>query len=160
MAADLLMEVEGLKGEAGDSTFENAMALDGWSFSMSRGAHWEGPNRTISDATVTDITVTCGIDQMVVGIAALCLAPRPAGKHVMIIQRRPGGGAVGETFLVISLEEVVFTGLSQSAGPTGLPQCLISMNFTRVSYDYFPQSSRGGQSGAAFNWRWEAATDD
>lgn len=158
MASDLLMLVDGLKGEANDPDWPDAMALNSWSLGAQRNpVSAMGGQRGFSDTHVSDLTVTCGIDQMTTGITAMCVVTKEQPKTVQLIQRRPGGGATGETFLKITLTNTIFTSVQYVSTDAALPAVSISMAYEQIEFEYLPQSTASGQNKGSYSWTWSAS---
>ena len=98
-------------------------------------------------ASFTDINFTAPASAAGPLLAAACAT----GKHIanaLLTVRKSGGGGGGFEFITIKLQDVLVSSYAQSGAADGhdvRPTEAFSLNYARITFDYFPQP-QGGQA--------------
>jgi type VI secretion system secreted protein Hcp len=132
-----------VKGDVTTSGFTDQIELGSFQWGVGRGVGsptGASGNREASTPSVSEITITKGLDQGTDGI--LKEAFSGAGKATAVISfvRTDGGGGVA--YLVYTLTNVMLSGYSISSGGDR-PSESLSLNFTKIEVKVTPQKDDG-----------------
>lgn len=149
MAFDMTLKFEGgkpsdIKGESKLDKREDQIDILAWSWGMSQsGTFHTGGGGGAGRANVQDMSLTKWLDN---STTKLMLAVATGG-HIdkaTLDVRKAGGNASGEQYLKIVMEKVMVTSVS-TGGSGGEDQLTenISLNFAKVTTEYFKQDDKG-----------------
>ncbi|MGC4088538.1 MAG: type VI secretion system tube protein Hcp [Polyangiaceae bacterium] len=143
MATDMYLKLEGIEGEALDSS--HAAEIDVQSFdygaTQSATAH-EGGGSTSGRADVHDLTIVKHVDKSSPLLFSLCCSGQHIPKATLSI--RKAGGKKPIDYLVITLEQVLVSSFKAGAqGSSDRVSETMVLNFATIKIDYTPQKEDG-----------------
>lgn len=141
MPSEIILKIEGVKGESRDDTYKGEIDISSWSWGMTNtGQAHLGEGSGHGLAKVQDIHFTKIIDKSSSKLMQHCCS----GKHfpkATLIQRRSGGDKLVE-FLKIEFEQVLVS--SYQTGSHGdSPTDSFSLNFAKYTATYKLQNADG-----------------
>jgi type VI secretion system secreted protein Hcp len=145
MAVDMFINMgANIKGETQDAAQKGASDIDvlAWSWGMSQsGTTHMGPGGGAGKVNVQDLSFTKYIDSASHALQLHCMN----GKHIpkaVLLCRKAGGEQ--KKYIEITMEDVLVTSVSTggSGGEDRLTEN-VSLNFAKVSFEYFKQDSTG-----------------
>jgi type VI secretion system secreted protein Hcp len=157
MAVDMFIKIGDLKGESKDKTHKEKIDVLSWSWGMSNsGSAHSGGGAGAGKVNVQDLSFTKWVDSSTPPLMLACCN----GKHydeALLIVRKAGEKPV--EYIKIKMTEVLIT--SVSAGGSGGEDRLtenVSLNFSKVHYDYTPQDDKGA-AGTTIPMSWDIAAN-
>lgn len=160
MAIDYFLKIDGIEGESPASGHEKEISLLSWQWGATNSgsmAHGEGGGT--GKASVNDLHATLYVNKGSPQLIKACVT----GKHIkdaLLCCRKTGGDAKPYDYLKIKLENVIVSSY-QTGGSHGeeIPVDSISLNFNKITYDYFVQDTAKGtvQSAGPVNYDVKAA---
>lgn len=145
MAVDMFMNMgDKIKGETQDSAQSKTNDIDvlSWSWGMSQsGVTHTGGGGGAGKVNVQDLTFTKYIDSSSPALAQACCTGTHIPKCVLLCRK---AGGKQQKYLEITMEQVLVTSLSDggSGGQDRLTES-VSLNFSKVTYEYFKQDKDG-----------------
>ncbi len=154
MAADYLLEIDGIKGESSDGKLAGNIEISsfGWGCSNA-GTSGAGGGGGSGKVSFSDISFHTGVS-----IASpLLMLACASGQHIKSAKlhvRKQGGSQ--EEYYTIKLEHVLVTSYRSGDAPGGAAavEDSFSLNFTKISYDYKPQKA-DGTLGSVISASWD-----
>jgi type VI secretion system secreted protein Hcp len=142
---EYFLTIEGIPGES--MAMEKAIDLLSWSWGASQaGTMAYGGGGGAGKASVQDISFSMRENKASPKLLNACLS----GAHISkaVLEARKAGGKP-EKFLVVTLEDVLVSSY-QTGGSWGdpIPVNQISLNFSRLSYEYLAQNAKGAMETA------------
>jgi len=149
LAVDMFMKIGDIKGESTDKKYEKAIDVLGWSWGISNtGTTHQGSGGGSGKASVQDLTFTKYTDA---ATHALLLSASNGTHHkkANLVVRKAGGKGAPIEYIKIEMEEVLVTAVScgGSGGEDRLTES-VSLNFSKVKYEYVPQKADGSPDSA------------
>jgi len=150
MAVDMFINMgANIKGETQDDAQKAKNDIDvlAWSWGMSQsGTTHMGPGGGAGKVNIQDLSFTKYIDSASPAIQVHCML----GKHIpkcVILVRKAGGKQ--EKYLEITMEQVMVSSVSTggSGGEDRLTEN-VSLNFSKIAFEYFSQGSDGATKSA------------
>ncbi|MBM6400602.1 Hcp family type VI secretion system effector [Phycicoccus sonneratiae] len=130
-----------IKGESQDARHRDEIDVLAWSWGVSQtAAAGHGGGAGSGKATFQDFVLTHHIDRA----SPLLLKACATGQHVKdatVTVRRPGGGQ--QEYLVITLGDVLVSGVSMGVSEDGSTHETVILSFARVDLEYRPQKPNG-----------------
>jgi type VI secretion system secreted protein Hcp len=152
MAADMFLELDGIKGESIDHKHKDKIDILAWSWGLSQsGTFTSGSGGGAGKANFQDVSVTKFIDKASTDLMFHCAS----GKHIakgQIIVRKAGENPL--EYLVIKFTNMLVSSVNTggSGGEDRLTEN-ISLNFGKVEVAYKIQDEKGGgKDGGQFTW--------
>lgn len=143
MAADYFLQIDGIKGEAGDSKLGGQIEVDSFSWGASNaGTHSSGSGGGAGKVSFQDIHFTAKVSKASPQLMQACAQGTHIGKVVLTV-RKQGGDQ--QDYYKIVLSDVLVSSY-QSGGHDGsnsVPTDSFSLNFTKIEFDYKPQKKDG-----------------
>lgn len=148
MASDYLLEIDGIKGESGDSKHKDTIEVDSFSWGATNsGSHSSGTGGGAGKVSFQDVHFTMSVNKS----SPLLMLACAEGKHIkkaVLFVRKQGGDQ--QEFYTITLEDVLVSSY-QSGGHAGggsVPSEQFALNFTKIKYEYKPQKADGSLDSA------------
>lgn len=131
-----------IKGESQDTRHRDEIDVLTWSWGVFRSTvgGQSGGGAATGKATFHDFVLTHHIDRASPLLLKACVTGQHA-KDATITVRRPGGGQ--QEYLVITLGDVLVSGVSTSVAEDGSTHESVILSFGRVDLDYEPQKPDG-----------------
>lgn len=152
MALDILLKIEGVKGESVIKGHEDEIDVLAYSWGISQsGSMHIGGGGGAGKANVQDISLTKYIDKSSINLLRNCLNGAHLGEAVLTV-RKAGKDPVD--YMVITMTPVLVTSVSTggSGGEDRLTEN-ITLNFAKVKTSYTPQKE-DGTADAAIDLTW------
>ena len=152
MAVDMFMKLDGIQGEAQDSTHKNEIDVLAWSWGASNsGSAHVGGGAGSGKASFQELSFTKYVDLSSTSL----MQALSTGKHIATatLTVRKAGSTPLE-YLVINMNEVLVSSVSTggSGGEDRLTEN-VSINFASFKVNYKQQSAQGAAAGApSFGW--------
>src|SRR4051812_14404568 len=141
VASDIFAKLGDIKGESLDNKHKDEIEVLSWSWGVtSTAAHPAGGGAAAGKPTFGDLTFTHRIDRA----TPLLLKGCATGQHIKeaTITRRKAGKGQPE-FLVIKMNDVLITSVSESDANGGDQIETINLAFAKVDVEYRPQKPNG-----------------
>lgn len=148
MAHDIFLKVDGIEGEAEDSTHKNEIEVLSWSWNVSQQSNMHmGSGGGTGKATVDDLTFEHFIDRATPNLVQYCLL----GKHIkqaQLVVRKSGGNPL--EYLKLTMNDVLVTRVSPEgvAEDESRPRERVCLSFSSMKQEYIIQNAQGGSGGA------------
>ena len=157
MAVDILLKLDGVKGESKIDKHKEEIDVLSWSWGCSQsGTTHVGGGGGSGKVAVQDIHITKYLD----AASSTLLRFSCNGKHVAkgtLLVRKAGENPVN--YLQIDMDEIIIT--SVTMGGSGSEDRLtenISLNFSKFKYEYFTQEDTGSK-GKSAPLTWDIASN-
>jgi type VI secretion system secreted protein Hcp len=148
MAKDYLLVIEGIKGEAGDSKYPDAIEIESFSWGGSNdGSAAHGSGAGAGKVHFQDVHFTGQVERSSPELMLACAT----GKHIkkaQLIVRKQGEGQ--KDYYLVTLEDFIVSSF-QSGGSNGsqeVPAVQFALNFAKVKFEYKPQKDDGSLEAA------------
>jgi len=143
MATDFFLKLDGIPGESKDAKHPAEIQLESWSWGESNaGTFGSGGGGGAGKVSMQDFNFTMSVNIASPKLMLACAA----GDHIKsaILTCRKAGGMQQE-YLKITFSEVLVSSyqIGGSGGSDMLPVDSISLNFTKLEYEYKPQKPDG-----------------
>jgi type VI secretion system secreted protein Hcp len=142
MAQDYFLKIDGIEGESTDSKHKNEIDLLSWSWGeVNSGSHAGGGGGGAGKVSMNDFNFTMLVNKASPKLLLACAN----GTHIpsaLLVCRK--AGKEQQEYIKIK-----FTGLLISSFQTGgssgevVPVDQISVNFSKIEYEYYPQTEKG-----------------
>jgi type VI secretion system secreted protein Hcp len=142
-AVDYFLKIDGIKGESVDDKHKDEIDIlsFSWGLTNTPAAGGGAGKATFKEFTVTKKTDVSSPKMM---LACATGQPIPSVKFVVRRNPEPGTPEAPQEFYFITLENVLVSSYSSSGSPAGeLPTESLSLNFTKITYEYRPQRDDG-----------------
>lgn len=147
MAVDIFLKLDGIEGESRDSKHEKEIDVTSWSWGMTQsGTTHQGSGGGSGKVAVQDLHITKYLDKSSPTLALFCCNGKHVSKGTLTVRKAGGDNPV--EYLKLDLEEIIIT--SYSTGGSGHDDRVsenISLNFSKFSKVYTPQSDKGASQG-------------
>lgn len=147
MAADIFLKIDGVNGESKDDKHKNEIEVLAWSWAESQsGSASHGSGMGSGKVEMHDITFTKYVDKSTPKLIEKCAKGEHIPKADMVM--RKAGGEQKE-YLKIHLDDVLISSYSTSGSGGGeSPTENISLNFGKITVEYFEQDNKGTMTSA------------
>lgn len=145
MATDIILEVDGIKGES--EKVKNAMDVVSWSWGVANQGSWQdGSGAGTGKCDVHDLTVTKYVDSATPNLMVACCAGEHVSKASLTLRK---AGKKPLDYLTIEMKDVFISGVeTSSSGQDDRFTENVSLNFAKVEIAYTPQDKSGSGGGA------------
>jgi type VI secretion system secreted protein Hcp len=154
MAADYLLEIDGIKGESKDGKLPDMIEIQSFSWGETNaGTFGAGTGGGAGKVSIQDLHCTTHVNKSSPLIALSCASGKHINKAVLHV-RKQGGEQV--EYYTVTLADILVSSY-QSGGHSGgdaLPTDQFSLNFAKIKFDYKPQDEKG-KAGAAVTFGWD-----
>lgn len=152
MAADYLLEVDGIKGESQDKKHKDTIELESWSWGVSQsGSMAHGGGGGVGKSTAHDINFVSRVNKASSPLAKACFNGDHIKKATLYVRK---AGKEAQEYLVIKLTDVLVSSYQISGAGTQLPMESYAFNFAKVEQSYKPQNP-DGTLGAAIEFSYD-----
>ncbi|MCC6822041.1 MAG: type VI secretion system tube protein Hcp [Verrucomicrobiota bacterium] len=152
-AVDMFLKIDGIEGESTDKDHSKEIDVLAWAWGASNsGTTHVGGGGGAGKVSVQDLSITKYVDKA----SPKLMLKVCNGVHiptVTLVVRR--AGASPTPYITIKLEEVLVSSISTS-GSGGADRFTenISLNFAKITYEYYPQNE-DGTAGDAVTETWD-----
>jgi type VI secretion system secreted protein Hcp len=147
MAFDAFLKLDGIPGESQDKNHPNEIEIESFSWGLSNPSTiGSGGGGGAGKASFQDMS----FDSLASAAGPLLAKSCATGSHIanaLLTVRKSGGGG-GFEFMKVKLQDVIVSSYSQGGAADGhddRPSENFSLNFAKITYDYYPQP-QGGQA--------------
>lgn len=146
MASDYLLEIDGIKGESQDKKHKETIEVNSFSWGiMQPGSAAVGSGLASGKASFQDMHFTTHVSKASAPVAQHCAQGAHIKKATLYV--RKAGGKSQDDFYVVTLEEC-FISSFQSGGGGGEITEQLSLNYTKVKFEYKEQAADGSLKGS------------
>lgn len=149
--SDYFLKIEGIDGESTDEGHRGEIEILSWSWGTNQmGTGGQAGSNRGGKVNFQDLSVTKAID----GTTDTLMLGHFEGKHfptAKLTMRKAGGNP--QEYYVITLKDVMISSFAQ-AGDGSQETETISLNYTKIEFDYRAQSS-DGSAGNPKTWGWD-----
>lgn len=148
MATDYFLKIDGIEGESGDSKHKDEIMLESWSWSESNAgsaAHASGMGA--GKVSLQDFHFVMHVNKATPKLMERCATGEHIKKAVLTCRK---AGKEQQEFLKIQMEDLIVTSYSTggSAGSDTIPLDQISLNFSKIQFEYKEQKPDGSLGGS------------
>jgi len=147
-AVDYFLKIEGVDGESGDKTHKGAIQLESWSWGEHQGgSHSAGGGGGAGKVVMQDFHFVMKCNKASPKLMLACATGEHIKKAVLTCRK---AGKDQQEFLKVVMEHLLVS--SYQTGGSGhsdvIPTDQISLNFTKIKFEYKEQKETGGLGGA------------
>lgn len=147
MAADMFLKLDGIPGESQDDKHSGEIEIDSFSWGVSQEATLgRGTGGGAGKVNVSELNVMKKTDKASPILFLHCAN----GKHIpsaLLTVRKAGEQPL--EYYKVKMTDVMVSGLQMSgSNGGGIPMESVSLNFSKIEYEYTPQSAKGTGEGA------------
>ena len=149
MSFDAFLKIDGIEGESQDSKHKSEIELLSYSFGADQPASSSvGGGAGTGKVNMHDLTVLKSVDKASPRLLVACAT----GQHIksaVLTVRKAGGDQ--QDFIIVTLSDVLVSSTHNSGQPKGgdgLPSEQLSLNFTKINFEYKQQGADGSLTGA------------
>jgi type VI secretion system secreted protein Hcp len=152
-AVDYFLKIEGVAGESTDPTYPSTIEIDSFSWGLSNsGSMASGGGGGSGKVSFQDLHFTMKrIDKSSPQLRQALAQGQHFPKATLFV-RKTGGNP--EEFYKVALSDVVVSSYQSSASGGDVPKDNFSLNFTKIEFEYKPQS-QAGTTGDAIKFSWD-----
>lgn len=140
-AADYFLKIEGVEGESTDASHKGQIEIDSFSWGVSNsGSMAAGGGGGAGKASFSDLHFTKTVDKS----SPKLMEAVATGEHlrsVDLVVRKAGGEQL--EYYKVTLQDVVISGYSTTGSSGEAPSESISLNFSKIIFEYTPQNADG-----------------
>ncbi|MFN7929732.1 MAG: type VI secretion system tube protein Hcp [Blastocatellia bacterium] len=143
-AVDYFLKIDGIEGESHDAQNKNQIDLESWSWGATQsGGHSYGGGGGAGKVQMQDFHFVMKVNKSTPKLLEACAT----GKHIpsaLLTCRKAGGKQ--EAFLKIKFSDLLVSSYQTggSGGSDIVPMDQISLNFSKIEFEYFAQKPDGG----------------
>jgi len=157
MAADMFLNLDGIKGESSDSKHKGEIDILSFSWGMSQeGSGHRGTGSGAGKVDVQDITLHKYVDKASPSLMLCCANGKHIAKGKLTIRK---AGESPLDYLTMDMEKI-FVSAYQTSGSGGeVLTEQINLNFVKVKLEYWTQTDKGAKGDNA-NFSWDVAQNE
>jgi len=141
MAADIFAKIGDIKGESLDDKHKDEVEVLSYSWGVTNTAHIPtGSGGGAGKATFQDLSIVHKIDKASPNLLQACATGEHL-KEATITFRKAGKGQ--QEFLIVKMNDVIITGVVQSAPGSEVGSETVSLEFAKVDWEFKPQKVDG-----------------
>lgn len=163
MAGDFFLKIGGLEGESIDKKYSGHIEVETWSWGAAQvGSMGQGTGGGTSKVSMQDFHFTMWMNKVTPELFVRC----STGEHyseAKLICRKAGGGTGGSDaveYLTVTFTDVMITSYQTGGAGSTLPMDQVSLNFTKVKFEYQPQGADGKAKGGKITQSYDIKTND
>ena len=136
MAADIFAKIGDIKGESLDDKHKDEVEVLSYSWGVTNTAHIPtGSGGGAGKATFQDLSIVHKIDKASPKLLQACATGEHL-KEATITFRKAGKGQ--QEFLIVKMNDVIITGVVQSAPGSEVGSETVSLEFAKVDWEFKP----------------------
>jgi type VI secretion system secreted protein Hcp len=141
MPLDIFAKLGDIKGESTDAKHKDEVEVLSYSWGVTNPAHiGTGSGGDAGRATFQDLSIVHKIDKASPNLLKACATGEHL-KEATITFRKAGKGQ--QDFLIIKMNDVIITGVAQSAAGVDVGSENVSLEFAKVDWEFKPQNPNG-----------------
>jgi type VI secretion system secreted protein Hcp len=146
-AVDYFLKIDGIEGESADSKHKGEIQLESWSWGEHQtGTHAAGGGGGAGKVSMQDFHFVMTVNKSSPKLMQACATGEHIKKAVLTCRK---AGKDQQEFLQITMAELLVA--SYQTGGSGhsdiVPQDQVSLNFTKIEFDYKEQKADGTLGG-------------
>lgn len=144
MAADYFLKIEGIPGESTDSAHKDEIQLESWSWGQTQiGVNAAGGGGGSGKVQMQDFSFVMKTNKASPALFLNCAQGDHIAKATLVC--RKAGGGKQQDYLKLYFEDLLVSSFHISGQSTGdsLPLETVSLNFTKIKYEYSVQNEKG-----------------
>ncbi|MCW6509313.1 Hcp family type VI secretion system effector [Lichenifustis flavocetrariae] len=148
MAVDILLKLDGVKGESKIDEHKEEIDVLSWSWGASQsGTTHTGSGGGSGKVAVQDVHITKYLDAASSTIMRFCCNGKHVAKGTLLVRK---AGEKPVDYLKLDMEEIIITSVTTggSGGEDRLTEN-ISLNFAKFKFEYFTQEDSGSKGKSA-----------
>jgi type VI secretion system secreted protein Hcp len=150
---DYFLKIEGIEGESQDHKHKSEIDIESWSWGeVNSGTHSAGGGGGAGKVTMQDFHFVMKINQASPKLALACANGEHIKKAVLTCRK---AGKDQQEYLKITMEDLLISSYQSggSAHSDVVPTDQISLNYSKIKWDYKPQKADGSLGGSvAAGW--------
>jgi type VI secretion system secreted protein Hcp len=145
MAVDHFLKIEGVEGESEDKEHKGWIDILSWNWGeMQAGTMSQGGGGGAGKVSMRDFHFTMRICKASPKLLEGCASGEHFSKATLVARK---AGKTQQKFLKITFSDLLVSSFDTGPGDP-LPIDAISLNFTKIEYEYSPQNAQGSLAGA------------
>jgi type VI secretion system secreted protein Hcp len=141
MATDIFAKIGDIKGDSTDNKHKDEVEVLSYSWGVTNtGTIGSGGGGGAGRATFQDLSIVHKIDRASPQLLQACATGQHL-KEATITFRKAGKGQ--QDFLIIKMNDVIITGVAQSAPSSEAGSETVSLEFAKVDWEFKPQKPDG-----------------
>jgi len=142
MAADYLLEIDGIKGESEDHKHKDTIEVTSWSWGVSQsGSMAVGGGGGTGKSSLQDMHFTSHMGKASPLLAKACATGDHIKKATLYVRK---AGKEAQEFLIIKLNDILISSYhTGGSGGSGAPIDQFSINFAKIEIEYKTQKKDG-----------------
>jgi type VI secretion system secreted protein Hcp len=148
MAFDAFLKIDGIEGESPDSAHGKEIQLLSFSFGADQPASSStGGGAGAGKVNMHDLSVLKHVDKASPKLLVACSTGQ-AIKSAVLTARKAGG--TQQDYMIVTLSDVIVSSVQasgQANGADGLPSEQVSLNFSKINFEYKEQGADGSLKG-------------
>jgi type VI secretion system secreted protein Hcp len=146
-AVDYFLKLDGIEGESTDSKHKNEIDLESFSWGATNsGSHSFGGGGGAGKVSMQDFHFVMKLNKASPKLMLACAT----GEHIKkaVLTARKAGGKQ-EEYMVVTMSDLLVSSYQTGGSGHGdvVPTDQISLNFSKIEFEYKPQDSKGGLAG-------------
>jgi len=138
--ADYFLKIEGIDGESSDAQHPNTIQIESWSFGESNAGITRGSGGGAGKASFSDISFTSSISKATPKLMLAVANGKRFPKATLMVRK---AGSDQQDYYKVTLSNVMVSSYANSGSGTSLPTDQFSLNFTKIEFEYKPQTAAG-----------------
>ena len=156
MAVDIFLKLDGVKGEAKDSTHADELDVISWSWGGSQsGASHMGGGSGAGKVNIQNLSITKYVDKSSPTLFLKMCGGTPIKKATLVVRK---AGDKPLEYIKLTMEDLIVSDMSTGgSGGKGSDDRItehLSLNFTKFNFEYVPQKA-DGSGDASVECKWD-----
>lgn len=147
MAVDYFLKIDGIDGESGDHKHKNEIQLESWSWGETQaGTHSYGGGGGAGKVSMQDFHFVMKVNKSSPKLMLACANGEHIKKATLTCRK---AGKDQQEYLKIEMSDILVSSYQTGGSAAGdaIPMDQISLNFTKIEYEYKPQKADGTLDG-------------
>lgn len=157
-AVDYYLKIDGIKGESKDSKHKDEIDIESWSWGETQsGTHAGGGGGGAGKVSMQDFHFVMKVNKASPELLLSCAEGRHIKEAILVCRK---AGKDQQEFLKITMSDLLVSSF-QTGGSSGadvVPTDQISLNFSKIQYEYKEQKA-DGTLGGAVKTGWDLKTN-
>jgi type VI secretion system secreted protein Hcp len=146
MAADMFLEIDGIKGESHDDKHKDTIEILSFSWGASNsGTFSGGGGGGAGKVTMQDITFATTVNKASPELLSACAKGTHIKKATLFVRK---AGGEQQDYYVIKFDDLMVSSWQNGGSGGDLPMENFSLNFSKYQFEYKPQKEDGSLEAA------------
>jgi type VI secretion system secreted protein Hcp len=145
---DFFLKIDGIEGESQDSTHKGEIPVQSWSFGAAQsGTSSHGSGAGGGKVNFQDFHFVMTVNKSTPKLLEKCADGSHIAKAILTVRK---AGGKQEEFLKITFTDILVSSyqIGGSGGSSVLPTDQVSLNFSKIEFEYKEQKADGSLGGA------------